>query len=161
MAKYLITGSYTIQGAKGVAAEGGSGRVAAVDKLITSLGGRVESFYFGFGGDDFYVTVELPNNAAAAAGTLAVAAGGGASARTTVLLTPDEVERRDEAVADVPRARRLITEPSGPPARGPERRPRRAGASGSGRAAGPSAGGPSGAQGIPLGPICRPECRSA
>ncbi len=92
MAKYLITGSYTIQGAKGVAAEGGSGRVAAVEKLIASLGGHVESFYFGFGGDDFYVTIELPNNVAVAAASMAVAAGGGANARTIVLLTPDEVD---------------------------------------------------------------------
>jgi len=92
MPKYLITGSYTVQGAKGVLAEGGSGRVAAVKKLMASLGGKVESFYFGFGGDDFYVTVDLPGNAAAAAGAMAVAAAGGASPRTVVLLTADEVD---------------------------------------------------------------------
>ncbi len=92
MPKYLITGSYTVQGAKGVAVEGGTGRVAAVKKLIGSLGGTVESFYFGFGGDDFYVTVDLPSNTAAAAGAMAVAAAGGASPRTVVLLTPDEVD---------------------------------------------------------------------
>jgi uncharacterized protein with GYD domain len=99
MPKYLITGSYTVQGAKGVIAEGGSGREAAVNKLIASLGGTVESFYFGFGGDDFYVTVDLPGNTAAAAGAMAVAAAGGASARTIVLLTPQEV---DEAMKLTP-----------------------------------------------------------
>ncbi len=92
MPKYLITGSYTVQGANGVLAEGGSGRVAAVSKLIASLGGTVESFYFGFGGDDFYVTVDLPSNTAAAAGATAVAAAGGARPRTIVLLTPEEVD---------------------------------------------------------------------
>ncbi len=92
MPKYLITGSYTVEGARGVHAEGGSGRVTAVKKLITSLGGKVESFYFGFGGDDFYVTVDLPSNTAAAAGAMAVAAAGGASPRTVVLLTPEEVD---------------------------------------------------------------------
>ena len=92
MPKYLITGSYTVQGANGVLAEGGSGRVAAVNKLIASLGGTVESFYFSFGGDDFYITVDLPGNTAAAAGAMAVAAAGGASARTVVLLTPEEVD---------------------------------------------------------------------
>lgn len=92
MPKYLITGSYTVEGAKGVIAEGGSGRLAAVTALIRSLGGTVESFYFGFGGDDFYVTVDVPSNVAAAAGTLTVAAAGGARARVIVLLTPDEVD---------------------------------------------------------------------
>jgi uncharacterized protein with GYD domain len=92
MPKYLITGSYTVQGATGLLAEGGRGRADAVNKLIASLGGTVESFYFGFGGDDFYVTVDLPSNTAAAAGATAVAAAGGASPRTIVLLTPDEVD---------------------------------------------------------------------
>jgi uncharacterized protein with GYD domain len=73
--------------------------VAAVTKLIASLGGTVESFYFGFGGDDFYVTVDLPGNTAAAAGAMAVAAAGGASPRTVVLLTPQEV---DEAMQLTP-----------------------------------------------------------
>ena len=92
MPKYLITGSYTVQGAKGVIAEGGSARVAAVTKLVASLGGTLESFYFGFGGDDFYVTVDVPSNAAAAAAAMAVAASGAASPRTVVLLTPEEVD---------------------------------------------------------------------
>ena len=52
MAKYLITESYTAQGARGLQSEGGSGRVEAVTKLIASVGGTVESFYFGFGADD-------------------------------------------------------------------------------------------------------------
>lgn len=92
MPKYLITGSYTVQGAKGVLAEGGSGRKAAVEKLIASIGGTLESFYFGFGGDDFYVTADLPGNTAAAAAVMTVAAAGGVSARTVVLLTPEEVD---------------------------------------------------------------------
>ncbi len=100
MPKYLITGSYTVQGVKGVIAEGGSGRVAAVRKLIASLGGTLESFYFGFGGDDFYVTVDLPSNVAAAAGALTVAAAGGTSPRTIVLLTAGGGRRGREAVAD-------------------------------------------------------------
>jgi uncharacterized protein with GYD domain len=92
VAKYLITGSYTTQGAKGVLTEGGSSRRAAVTKLVESLGGTLESFYFAFGGDDFYVTVNLPSNTAAASCAMAVAATGGTSPRTVVLLTPEEVD---------------------------------------------------------------------
>jgi len=92
MPKYLITGSYTLSGIKGVQAEGGSGRRDAVDKLAASLGGSIESFHFAFGSDDFHVIVELPSNEAAAAVAMAVAASGAANARTTVLLTPEEVD---------------------------------------------------------------------
>lgn len=92
MPKYLITGSYTVQGIQGVLAEGGSGRATAVTKLIESLGGKVESLYFGFGSDDFYITVDLPGNSAAAAGSAVVAAAGGARARVVVLLTPAEID---------------------------------------------------------------------
>lgn len=92
MPKYLITGSYTSQGAKGLMAEGGSGRVAAIGKTIESVGGTLESMYFAFGSEDWYITVDLPSNAASAAVSLIVSASGSVSARTTVLLTPEEVD---------------------------------------------------------------------
>lgn len=92
MARYLVTGSYSAQGAKGVLAEGGSGRVDAVRKLLASVGGTVESFDFAFGSDDFYVIVDLPSNEAAAAASLMVSAAGGAHTRVIVLLSAAEVD---------------------------------------------------------------------
>ena len=92
MPRYLISGSYTATGMKGVLTEGGSGRRDAVAKLAASVGGRIESFYFGFGGDDFFVTVDLPSNEAAVAVAMTVGASGAAGTRTTVLLTPEEVD---------------------------------------------------------------------
>ena len=92
MAKYLFTGSYAAEGAKGVLREGGTARRAVIDKLAASLGGSVESFYFAFGSDSFFVTVDLPGNAEAAAAAMTVAASGGISVRTIVLLTPEEVD---------------------------------------------------------------------
>ena len=92
MPKYLITGSYTQAGIKGVLGEGGSSRRAAVEKTAESVGGTVESFYYGFGGDDFFVTVDLPSNEAAAAVAMTVAASGAVSPRTIVLLTPEDVD---------------------------------------------------------------------
>ena len=92
MPKYLVTGSYTLNGIKGVLAEGGSGRRDAVDRLAASLGGSIESFHFAFGGDDFFVIVDLPSNEAAAAVAMTVAASGAANPTTTVLLTPEEVD---------------------------------------------------------------------
>jgi uncharacterized protein with GYD domain len=92
MATFLITGSYTPAGIKGVLAEGGTSRKAAIEKLVASVGGTLKAFYFGFGGDDFYVIAEVPGNEAAAAVAMTVASAGGASPRTIVLLTPEEVD---------------------------------------------------------------------
>ena len=92
MAKYMLIGSYTADGAKGVLKEGGSARVAAARAAIESAGGSLESFYFGFGTDDYYVTTEFPDHASAAAAALTVGASGTSRARTVVLLTPEEID---------------------------------------------------------------------
>ena len=92
MPKYLYTGSYTSAGIKGVIAEGGSARRDAVVRLAESVGGTLESFYWGFGGDDFHVIVDLPSAAAAASVAMTVGASGAASIQTTVLLTADDVD---------------------------------------------------------------------
>jgi uncharacterized protein with GYD domain len=92
MARYLWHGSYSVDGIKGVLKEGGTGRVKAVEALVAGLGGRLESFYFAFGKDDFYIIVDLPSNAAAAAAAMAVAATGAASVQTVVLLTAEEID---------------------------------------------------------------------
>ena len=92
MPKYLITGGYSLDGIKGVMAEGGSGRRDAVAKLATSIGGSVESFHFAFGSDDVYIIADLPSNEAAAAVAMTVGASGSFSPRTVVLLTPEEVD---------------------------------------------------------------------
>ncbi len=93
MAKYLIVASYTSPGVKGVIAKGGTARREAVEKMAADLGGHVESFYFGFGEGDAFVTADLPDNVGAAAIALAVGASGMATVRTTVLLTPEEIDR--------------------------------------------------------------------
>jgi uncharacterized protein with GYD domain len=92
MPKYLIQASYTTEGVKGVQAGGGSARVAAVTAALESVGGRLESFHFGFGDHDAYVIAEAPDNVSAAAVAITVNASGGAVAKTTVLLTPEEVD---------------------------------------------------------------------
>jgi uncharacterized protein with GYD domain len=92
MAKYLFHGSYTESGIKGVLKDGGSGRRKAVDALAKSLGGTVESMYWAFGKDDFYVIADLPSQAAAAALAATTGASGSVSISTVVLLTADEID---------------------------------------------------------------------
>ena len=93
MPKYLVTASYTAEGAKGLLKDGGSKRRQAIESAIKAVGGRVESFYFAFGEHDVYVIVDAPDNVAVAAMTVAVGAAGGATSRTTVLLTPEEIDQ--------------------------------------------------------------------
>ncbi len=93
MAKYLVVASYTAEGIKGIVSKGGTARRDAVAKMASGLGGKVESFYFGFGEGDAYVTVELPDNISAAAVGLAVSATGLASTKTIVLLSPEEIDQ--------------------------------------------------------------------
>jgi uncharacterized protein with GYD domain len=92
MPKFLIEASYTLDGVKGVQTAGGSSRRDAVAQLAESVGGRLESFHFGFGNRDAYVILDLPDNESAAAVALTVNAAGGATVRTIVLLTPEEVD---------------------------------------------------------------------
>jgi uncharacterized protein with GYD domain len=92
MGKYLFTGTYVGDGVKGLLEDGGSGRVKAVTAAAESMGGSVESFYFAFGKQDFFVVVNVPDNVSAAALALAVAASGRVSLDTTVLITPDELD---------------------------------------------------------------------
>jgi len=96
MAKYLIKASYSAEGIKGVMKAGGTSRVEAVKQALGSVGGSVESFYFAFGGNDVYVTVDAPSNVAAAAMAAAVGSSGALARYETVVLL--SVEEIDEAM---------------------------------------------------------------
>lgn len=100
MPKYLIEGSYTAEGAKAIAKEGGSARKAAVEKALTAVGGKLESFYFAFGEADVYAIAEMPDNVTAAAVSLATSALGLVSLNTTVLITPQEMDAVAKRAAD-------------------------------------------------------------
>ena len=92
MPKYLLEVNYSLEGIRGVKDKGGSARVAAATELIEGLGGKVESFYFAFGGSDVFVIADMPDNVSAAAAALTVSAGGGATTKTIALITPDEMD---------------------------------------------------------------------
>lgn len=92
MKKYLITGSYNANGVKGLAEDGGSQRKLAVEKMLTDMGGKMESFYYALGDHDVYVIYELPDDVAAAAVALKVNASGMVSISTTVLLSPEDID---------------------------------------------------------------------
>jgi uncharacterized protein with GYD domain len=95
MPKFLIEASLSAEAVKGLQREGGSARREAVAGAMESAGGRLESFYFGFGDHDVYVIGDFPDNESAVAMALAVNGSGAVTTRTVVLLTPEQV---DEAV---------------------------------------------------------------
>jgi uncharacterized protein with GYD domain len=92
MPRYLFQGSYSKEGAQGLLREGGTTRRAAVERLVHSLGGRLEGFHYAFGETDLFLIVELPGHVAAAAASLIVAASGAGHWRTTVLLSAEELD---------------------------------------------------------------------
>ena len=92
MAKYLCEASYTSEGMKGLLKEGGSSRRTVVEKLVTNMGGSLESFYFAFGDNDVYLIADMPSHADMTAVAMTVGASGAVSIKTTVLLSPEEVD---------------------------------------------------------------------
>ena len=92
MPKYLIQANYVGDGIKGLLKDGGTGRRATVEKLISSVGGKMEAFYYAFGDTDLFVIADAPDNVTAAALSLIVNAAGSATAKVTVLLTPEEID---------------------------------------------------------------------
>ena len=90
--KFLIQGSYTTEGARGLMKEGGTGRKAAVQKALEGLGGRLESVYYAFGADDVVVICDMPDSISGLALSLAVNASGTVRISTTPLLTVEEVD---------------------------------------------------------------------
>ena len=76
MPKYLVQGSYTDQGLKGLLKEGGSKRRAMVEQLAKEMGGKLEAFYFAFGSDDFVIILDLPSNMDMAATAIVAQASG-------------------------------------------------------------------------------------
>jgi uncharacterized protein with GYD domain len=91
--KFLVQASYTSQGTTGLLKSSGSERRKAVEELVRSLGGSVESFYFTFGDEDAILIIDLPDYEAALSISLAVRASGMVQSKMTLLVPIDEVDR--------------------------------------------------------------------
>lgn len=92
MPKFMAKARYNADGARALMKEGGSSRVAAVTRATKALGGKVESFYFAYGGDDAFVIVDVPNEAAGLALSLAVNASGTVTLDMVPLITPKQMD---------------------------------------------------------------------
>jgi uncharacterized protein with GYD domain len=92
LAKFLIQGSYTADGTKGLLKEGGTGRQAAVRKAVEGLGGTLDSMYYTFGANDVVLICDIPDATSGLAISLAVNASGAVRIATTPLFSVEDVD---------------------------------------------------------------------
>jgi uncharacterized protein with GYD domain len=92
MAKYLIMGSYTADGAKGLLKDGGTKRLDVIKAAMKSVGGSFETGYFALGEHDVFAIVDAPDHVAISAIGIAVAASGSVRVKTTALMTAADVD---------------------------------------------------------------------
>jgi uncharacterized protein with GYD domain len=93
MPKYLLEASYTAEGAKGLAKEGGSSRRKMIADMVKGVNGSVEAFYYAFGATDVFVIADVPDAVTAAALSLAVNQSGAVHLKTHLLMTPEEMDQ--------------------------------------------------------------------
>ena len=93
MPKFLIEGSYTSEGLRGLAKEKASGRQAVLKEALTSIGGKLDGIYYALGDTDVYVLCECPDNVSVAALSLAASSTGLVRTKTIPLMTVEETDR--------------------------------------------------------------------
>ena len=96
MPHFMVKGSYTAEGSKGLLGEGGTPRIEQAKSLIESQGGSLECMYFSYGEDDIVGICEMPDNASAAAVSLAVSSTGALTVSLTPLITAEEIDGASE-----------------------------------------------------------------
>jgi uncharacterized protein with GYD domain len=93
MPKYLMQGSYTAEGLRGLLKDGGTKRRQVVEDITKQMGGKLEAFYIAYGHNDFYIIVDMPDSQTITATSLAVNSSGAVKFTTTPLITPEEVDQ--------------------------------------------------------------------
>jgi len=92
MAKFMCTATYTAEGARGLAKDGGTKRKEVVSKLLSTIGGSLEGFYFTLGAEDAVLIVDVPDTVTAVALSLTVNSTGAVRVSLTQLLTPADLD---------------------------------------------------------------------
>ena len=93
MPKFLIKGSYTAEGLKGLQKDKASGREKAISAACSALGGKLDAIYYALGDDDVFVVVDLPSHVQVSSLCVTAGASGMVSTRTVPLLTVAEMDQ--------------------------------------------------------------------
>ena len=93
MPKFMIKGTYTAEGLKGLTKDKASGREKAIAKACEAIGGKLDALYFALGDDDFFVVVDVPSHVSITSLCVAAGASGTAHTQTVPLLTIAEMDK--------------------------------------------------------------------
>ncbi len=93
MPKFLIKGSYTAAGLKGLQKDKASGREKSIAAACKALGGKLDALYYALGDDDVFAVVDMPSHVHMSSLCDAVGASGMVSTRTVPLLTVAEMDK--------------------------------------------------------------------
>lgn len=100
MPKFLVLSSYTAEGVKLLAKDGGSKRKAAVEAMFKQAGGKLETFCYAFGEFDIVAIADVPDTETGVSMTLAINASGLAKTRSYLLMTPEEMDKATKVKVD-------------------------------------------------------------
>ena len=92
MSKFMYSGSYTKKGVKGLLKEGGTARRDETIRMVESLGGTVEAYYWCYGKDDFVSIMDFPDHTTVTGLALNIAASGTFTGSLTPLITVEEMD---------------------------------------------------------------------
>tara|TARA_B100000287_G_C20452206_1_gene709926 strand:+ start:264 stop:575 length:312 start_codon:yes stop_codon:yes gene_type:complete len=89
----MYSGSYTAEGAKGLLADGGTNRRDEAKKMVESMGGSLEAYYWCYGSTDFMCIVDVPSSEVMSKFALQIGASGMFSGNLTPLITVEEMDK--------------------------------------------------------------------
>jgi len=91
MPHYMITGGYSPESWQRMMEHHEEDRAHVLSELCQQAGGRMETFYWTFGSDDYVFIADLPDNATAAGLSVAISSTGEVhDQHVTTLMTQDE-----------------------------------------------------------------------
>ena len=92
MSKFMYSGNYTRRGVTGLLKDGGSARKEETVRLVESLGGKLEAYYWCYGATDFMMIVDFPDHTTVTGIALNIAASGSFTGNLTPLISVEEMD---------------------------------------------------------------------
>jgi uncharacterized protein with GYD domain len=93
MSKFLLEGSYTAEGLRGLIKDKASGRKTAITHALANVGGKLDAIYFTLGERDVLLVCDCPDYPSVASLGLAASASGMVRTKITPLLTVEELDQ--------------------------------------------------------------------
>ena len=92
MSKFMYSGSYTSDGVQGLLKEGGTARRDETTRIVESLGGKLEAYYWCYGSTDFLAIMDFPDHTTVTGMALNIAASAKFKGNIKQLITVEEMD---------------------------------------------------------------------